>query len=74
MDQCHRVEIQLQLINAVSHVTEKFRWVIMLSKGFWVFAPRRYSVVRNQRFGTTCLSQLQVLAVIQKKEWITSRP
>jgi hypothetical protein len=34
----------------------------MLYTVFWVFTQRRF-LVRNQRFGTTCLSHLQGLEV-----------
>jgi hypothetical protein len=37
----------------------------MLSKGFWVFARGRCFMVRNRRFGTTCLFHFQAFEVIQ---------
>jgi hypothetical protein len=36
--------------------------VVMLYKVFWVFTQHHF-LVRNQRFGTTCLSHLQGLEV-----------
>lgn len=36
-------------------------------KALGISARRRYFMVRDQRFGTTCLSHLQRLEVIQKR-------
>jgi hypothetical protein len=38
--------------------------VVMLYKIFWVFTRRRF-LVRNERFGTTCLSHLQGLVHLE---------
>ena len=56
--------IETATIMSVSNI----RIDTILSKCFWVFARRRYFMVRNERFGTTCLSHLQGLEVIQEEE------
>jgi hypothetical protein len=62
--------IETATIKSVSNI----RTDTVLSKCFCVFARRRYFRVRNERFGTTCLSHLQGLKVIQKEAKLPRDP